>query len=252
MERVGLKISAHFASHEAAQDKSRMDQNGGGTGMTREFYRENKGFFNAIDGLLLKNTVLEKGLVVAPVVVVSNSLKNAVALSLVFGLITFFTVLAVSFVPKRIPHTIRVIISVLLAAVLYIPIAMLVDLWFPGSSYQIGVFVPLMITNSLVVWRSESRFHKEGRSRMIGDLICHILGFFVVIAVVGAVRELWGAGTLWGNPMSFAQYPVTGILLPFGGFCACGIFWQLCCINIGIIWPVRKVSRKNSVISPAG
>lgn len=195
--------------------------------MTREFYRENKGFFNAIDGLLLKNTVLEKGLVVAPVVVVSNSLKNAVALSLVFGLITFFTVLAVSFVPKRIPHTIRVIISVLLAAVLYIPIAMLVDLWFPGSSYQIGVFVPLMITNSLVVWRSESRFHKEGRSRMIGDLICHILGFFVVIAVVGAVRELWGAGTLWGNPMSFAQYPVTGILLPFAGFVLVGFLAAL-------------------------
>lgn len=195
--------------------------------MTREFYRENKGFFNAIDGLLLKNTVLEKGLVVAPVVVVSNSLKNAVVLSLVFGLITFFTVLAVSFVPKRIPHTIRVIISVLLAAVLYIPIAMLVDLWFPGSSYQIGVFVPLMITNSLVVWRSESRFHKEGRSRMIGDLICHILGFFVVIAVVGAVRELWGAGTLWGNPMSFAQYPVTGILLPFAGFVLVGFLAAL-------------------------
>lgn len=195
--------------------------------MTREFYRENKGFFNAVDGLLLKNTVLEKGLVVAPVVVVSNSLKNAVALSLVFGLITFITVFAVSFVPKRVPHTIRVIISVLLAAALYVPVAMLVDWWFPGSSYQIGVFVPLMITNSLVVWRSESRFHKEGRPRMIGDLVCHILGFFAVIAVVGAVRELWGAGTLWGNPMSFAQYPVTGILLPFAGFVLVGFLAAL-------------------------
>ncbi|MGI5895906.1 MAG: Rnf-Nqr domain containing protein [Oscillospiraceae bacterium] len=195
--------------------------------MTRNFYRENRSFFDAIDGFLLKNTVLEKGLVVAPVVVVSNSLKNGVALSIAFGVITFLTVFATSFISKRIPHTLRVILGVLFAGVVYIPTAMLIDLVLPGASYQIGVFLPLMITNSLIVWRSESRFHRESKPRMIGDLICHILGFLAVISLVGAVREIWGSGTLWDVKVPFAVNPVGGILLPFAGFILLGFLAAL-------------------------
>lgn len=195
--------------------------------MTRKYYRENPGFFSAIDGILLKNTVLEKGLVVAPVVVVSNSLKNGVALSIAFGIITFFTVFITSYLSKKVPHTIRVILAVLLAGLLYIPAAMLVDALLPGTSYQIGIFLPLMITNSLIVWRSDSRFHKEKKARMTGDLICHILGFFVVITLVGAVRELLGNGSLWDNTVIANADLALGVLLPFAGFILLGFLAAL-------------------------
>ena len=195
--------------------------------MNERFYKEHQKAFEAVDGFLLKNTVLEKGLVVAPVVVVSSSLKNGVALALAFSVLTFFTVFATSFIPKKIPHALRVIMAILFAGVLYIPTAMLVDLWFPGVSYQLGVFLPLMITNSLIVWRSESRFHKESKPRMAGDLVCHILGFWGVICLVGAVREIWGNGTLWNQPVPFVQNPIAGILLPFSGFILVGFLAAL-------------------------
>ena len=195
--------------------------------MNNRFYREHKSVYDTIDGFLLKNTVLEKGLVVAPVVVVSSSLKNGVALALAFSILTFFTVFATSFIPKSIPHSLRVIIAVLFAGALYIPTSMLIDLWFPGTSYQLGVFLPLMITNSLIVWRSESRFHKEKKSRMALDLFFHILGFWAVICVVGAVREIWGNGTLWENQLDFVKNPIMGILLPFFGFIIVGFLAAL-------------------------
>ncbi len=195
--------------------------------MNNHFYMEHKKFYDTIDGFLLKNTVLEKGLVIAPVVVVSSSLKNSVAIALGFSILTFLTVFITSFIPKKIPHTIRVIMAVLLAGVLYIPTAMLIDYLLPGTSYQLGVFMPLMITNSLVVWRSESRFHKEKRPRMAVDLFFHILGFWAVICIVGAAREIWGNGTIWENQLSLATSPVTGILLPFSGFIITGFLAAL-------------------------
>ena len=77
------------------------------------------------------------------------------------------------------------------------PTAMLIDLILPGASYQIGVFLPLMITNSLIVWRSGIRFHKESKPKMIGDLVCHILGFLASDFAGGRCSWIWGSGTLW-------------------------------------------------------
>ena len=73
------------------------------------FYTKHKSFFDKIDGLFLGNTVLERGLVVAPVIVAATSLKNSVVLAIAYGIITFFTVFFTSFVSKKLPYTIRVI-----------------------------------------------------------------------------------------------------------------------------------------------
>ena len=64
------------------------------------FYTKHKSFFDKIDGLFLGNTVLERGLVVAPVIVAATSLKNSVVLAIAYGIITFFTVFFTSFVSK--------------------------------------------------------------------------------------------------------------------------------------------------------
>lgn len=107
--------------------------------MNNRFYREHKSVYDTIDGFLLKNTVLEKGLVVAPVVVVSSSLKNGVALALAFSILTFFTVFATSFIPKSIPHSLRVIIAVLFAG---------------GAVYpNVNAHRPLVPRNQLPAWR---------------------------------------------------------------------------------------------------
>ena len=191
--------------------------------MTRKFYQRDKSLFEVMEGLLLKNTVLEKGIVVAPVVVVSSSLQNGLILSIAFGIITFFTVLLSSFIPRKIAHTLRVILYTLIAGAIYIPTAMMLDTLFPAQTYRLGIFLPLMVTNSLIIWRSESRFHKETRPRMAVDLLFHILGFAVVICLAGVIKEVLGSGTFFGSPVDWISIKPLGILLPFGGFILLGM-----------------------------
>lgn len=189
--------------------------------MSKTFYQKHRKFFDQFNGLLLGNTVLERGLVLAPVVVASYSYENSVILGLSFMFITFFTVLISSFVPKQIPYSIRIIIYTLLACGIFVPTAMYMDFLFPATVFKVGVFLPLLVANSLIVVKSESRFHKRKKSHMIFDLICHTIGFFAVIVLVGTLRELFGSGTFMGTPIK-GMIKAPAILLPFSGFILVG------------------------------
>ncbi|MEG0570486.1 MAG: Rnf-Nqr domain containing protein [Oscillospiraceae bacterium] len=181
------------------------------------FYKTNKVVLDRFNGLLFGNTILERGLVLAPVIVATTTYKNALILGIAFFMITFTTVLLSSFVPRKVPYTVRVILYTLLACALFIPTAMLMDKVFPESIFKLGVFLPLLVANSLIVVKSESRFHKHKKREMVLDLFCHCVGFFIVILLVGAIREILGAGTIMGHSFNFG-FTVPGILYPFGGF----------------------------------
>lgn len=186
------------------------------------FYAKHRYAFDKTDGLFLGNTVLERGLVVAPVIVAATSLKNSAVLAIAYGIITFFTVFFTSFVPKKLPYTIRVIIYVVFASLIYIPTEFLLEQLFePLAIYNVGIFLPLMVANSLIVRKSETRFFVQKKGAMLVDLLCSVIGFMWVICLVGAVRELLGNGTLWNVPI-LEDFAVPGLLLPFSGFILIG------------------------------
>ena len=188
--------------------------------MLRNFYQKHREQIDRFDGLLVNNTVLERGLVIAPVVVMANTAENGLILGLGFVLITFFGVLLASFVPKFFPYAIRVILYVLLACLLYIPVAWLLQFWFAEAVARVGIFLPLLVTNSLIVTKTETRFLRKKRLPMLLDVLCHTLGFFLVIVVVGALREVLGSGTFLGEAVGGGLYALT---LPFGGFILLGL-----------------------------
>lgn len=195
--------------------------------MLRQFYQNHRHIFNRFDAVLLANPVLERGLVLAPIVTASKSVTNGLALSLAFALITFLTALITLIVPNKIPYTIRVIFNALVASLVFIPTAMLVERWFPGSVYSLGIYLPLLVTNSLIVQKFESRFHRMAFSEMLLQLFCNIVGFCLVAVAVGAVRELIGKGTLLGQPIKQMAFTTPAILLPCCGFILLGFFSAL-------------------------
>lgn len=194
--------------------------------MRKTFYQRNKAGFDTINGLFLGNTVLERGLVLSPVIVASYSYENSLILGMGFLIITFFTVLLSSFVPKSIPYTLRTITYTIIASLIFIPTAILVDVLFPNSLHRLGVFFPLLVVNSLIVIKSESRFHKRSKAAMMFDLFCHTAGFFIVIVLVGSAREILGTGAFMGNPIDM-PFSVQAILLPFSGFIIVGFLAAL-------------------------
>lgn len=194
--------------------------------MRRTFYQKHKNSFDMFNGLFLGNTVLDRGLVLAPVVVASYNYQNSLILGLSFMIITFFTVLISSFVSKTIPYTIRIIIYLLVACTIFVPTAMYMDYLYPETVFRLGVFLPLLVANSLIVVKSESRFYKRKKSHMIIDLICHVVGFFLVIILVGTLRETLSTATFMGNQIEWLT-KAPAVLYPFSGFVIVGFLAAL-------------------------
>lgn len=194
--------------------------------MRRTFYQKHQKKIEPFNGLLLSNPVLERGLVLAPVIVATINAKNSLILGISFSIITFFTVLLSSFVPKKIPYTIRVILYMILSSLIYIPTAMMMEHFFPKTIFSIGVFMPTLIANSLIVVKSESRFHKKSFLYMLTDILCHCAGFFIVIFLVGTLRELLYSGTYMGKTI-FENFGIPAIVYPFSGFIIVGFLAAL-------------------------
>ena len=190
--------------------------------MLRKLYQKHRTAVNKFDAVLLNHPVLERGLVIAPVIVAANSLRNALSLGVAFAVITFFTIAISYFIPKSIPYTIRVIGNAMIASLIFIPGAMLVEQMLPGSTQNLGIYLPLLATNSLIIQKSESRFHKMKYPTMLLQLLCNAAGFFLVVTVVGGIRELLGSGTLMGAAVPGITFKAPAFLFPFMGFILVG------------------------------
>ncbi len=179
------------------------------------------------NGLIVKNTVLSGLMVISPVIVCGNTVMNALALIYAFSAITFISVAAGSFIPRKLPYGLKIIIYASLGALAYIPVKAAAEEFFPGVIERTGIYFMLIAVNSLITVQSEAKFYKYTKGKMIISLICHILGFDAVMLLISAIRELLAYGTLCGRIVD-ADIVISGVGMPFGGFIllgiACGIY----------------------------
>ena len=189
---------------------------------------------SSADGLLKDNTVLSAGMVIAPVIICGSSVQNALALIYAFSTITLLSVTAASFIPKKLPYAVKIIIYSLIASLIYVPIRLLSEQIYPDSVKNIGIFFPLIAVNSLIVYQTEVKFFRMPRLKMISSLVFHILGFDAVMLLTGFIRELVGCGTIYSRVVDM-KFLISGLSQPFGGF----IFLGLCC---GIYRKIRSLT----------
>lgn len=175
--------------------------------------------FNA---LLRRNPILVSGMVIAPVIITADSFFRSVTLAAAFSVITFFTLLISSFVPKRIVYTVRIIMYAFIGALVYVPAAIMLRYFIPEEIDRLGIFFPLLIINSFIISRSESIFFLESKGKMLLDIIFCIIGWDAAVILYGTIREIIGSGTVGGNiigmPLVFSAFSA-----PFGGFILLGI-----------------------------
>ncbi len=188
-------------------------------------------------GLLSDNTVLSACMVISPVIMCGDTLQNALALVYAFSSITFISVLVSSFVPKRLPYTVKIIIYALISSLVYIPVRLAAQEFYPSSIERIGIYYPLLAVNLLIVYQTELKFFRMKKSRMIGSLMFHILGFDTVMLITGLVREILAYGTINGQMVDMDTL-MSGLAQPFGGFIFLGI---LC----GIYRKIRSAAMKS-------
>ena len=118
---------------------------------------------SVFDGLLADNTVLSSCMVISPVIICGDTLRNAEALAMAFTSITLLSVLISSFTPKKLPYAVKIIIYAVISSLIYIPVRMAAQEFFPGIITRIGIYFPLLAVNSLIVVQTETKFFRMKR-----------------------------------------------------------------------------------------
>jgi electron transport complex protein RnfE len=180
------------------------------------------------DGLFRQNIVLMSALVTAPVIAAATTLLKSAALCVGFSLVSFFTILVCRFIPHKIVYTLRIILYALTAAVIYMPVWLLLRFMFGIELvHSLGVYLPILVTNSLIMAKTEVRFYLRDFKTMNIEVFLFILGFDAVCLLMGGIREILAHGTLAGQPFSF-PFVLPAAETTFGGFILLGLISAFC------------------------
>ena len=189
----------------------------------------------AWNGLWKQNSILAQMLGLCPLLAVSTTFVNAVSLGLATILVMLLANFAISALRAFIPYEIRIPVFILIIAALVTVVDLSFNAFLHDMYLVLGIFIPLIVTNCIVLARVEAFAAKNGLRASTLDGLMMGAGFVWVIALLGAVRELVGQGTLFsGIEMIFptltgiqvlpASYPGFLIaILPPGAFFVLGL-----------------------------
>ena len=149
------------------------------------------------DQIFLNNPVLIQGLALTPVVAAATSLKNAAVLSVVAILLITPVRLLGDLLYERVPVRLRAMTYAILAAVFFIPAAIIAQSLYGIDAYGPGMFVPLLVVDRIVLVRSEIN-SREGTPGAIRNGLTTSFGLAMVLLLCGALREFLGEGSLLG------------------------------------------------------
>jgi electron transport complex protein RnfE len=148
------------------------------------------------NGLWKQNTGLVQLLGLCPLLAISNSVVNALSLGLATTLVMTLSGSGVAAIREVIPNEARIPVYVLLIAVLVTIVQLLINAYAFPLYLVLGVFLPLITTNCIVLARAESFASKNGIRASALDGIAMGLGLTAVLTLLGAIREVIGHGTL--------------------------------------------------------
>ncbi len=182
---------------------------------------------NFLKGIWSENPILALALGLCPTLAVTTSLKNAVGMGLAATFVLVFSNLLVSLFRKFIPSEIRIPSYIVIIATFVTLVDLLMSAYLPALHKQLGIFVPLIVVNCIIMGRAEAFASKHGPVASIIDGFGMGIGFTLVLSVIGAVREILGAGKLWGLAVSTSFTPVLVFALPPGALLVVGLFMAL-------------------------
>lgn len=167
--------------------------------MSQLFSKDNKQVFLA--SLNLDNPILVQVLGICSALAVTAQLEPAIVMGLSVTVITAFSNVIISLIRKTIPNRIRIIIQLVVVAALVTIVSMVLKAFAYDVSVKLSVYIGLIITNCILMGRLEAFAMMNGPWESFLDGIGNGLGYAYILVVIGAVRELFGAGTLLGFPI---------------------------------------------------
>lgn len=175
-------------------------------------------------GIILDNPTFMQVLGMCPTLAVTTSANNGMGMGLATTAVLICSNTVISLLRKYIPSKVRIPAFIVIIASFVTIIDLLLQAYIPSLHAQLGLFIPLIVVNCLILARAEAFASKNQVVPSIFDGIGMGLGFTVALTVIGVVREVLGAGTIFGVSIMPASYdPAIIMILAPGAFFTLGI-----------------------------
>lgn len=175
------------------------------------------------DGLVYKNPIIVQLLGMCSALAVSTSVINGIGMGVSVTVVLICSNVVISLLRKVIPDQIRIASYIVIIAGLVTVVDMVLKAYIPSLSESLGLFIPLIVVNCIILARAESFASKNTVLSSAVDGLSMGLGYTAAMIVVSVIREIIGNGTLFGFDIFGGNYsPALLIILPPGGFLVLG------------------------------
>ena len=204
-----------------------------------------------MEGLLTQNPVLVQVLGMCSTMAITTSFFNGLGMGVAVIVILTLSNVIIAAIRKIIPNKIRIAMFIVVIAGFVTCVDLLIQAFVPDLASSLGVFIPLIVVNCIILGRAESFSYKNGVVASFFDGIFQGIGYTVVLLIMCIIRELLGAGTFGGGILGPdakgiqiipSQFPAGMLTLPVGGFLVLG------CLIAAMQWALSR-PKKNKEAS---
>ncbi len=175
-------------------------------------------------GIIAENPVLRLVLGTCPTLATTTSVESAIGMGLAASVVLICSNVVISALRKVIPDKVRIPAYIVIIASFVTIVQMVVKAFLPSLDEQLGVYLPLIVVNCIILGRAEAFASKNPVLASAVDGLGMGIGFTAALFLMGAVREIFGAGTFLGNNIPFlSENPMLIFILPPGGFFVFGV-----------------------------
>ena len=199
-----------------------------------------------MDGLLYQNPVLVQVLGMCSTMAITTSFFNGLGMGLAVTIILTLSNVIISAIRKIVPDKIRIAMFIVVIAGFVTMVDLFLQAFVPALASSLGVFIPLIVVNCIILGRAESFSYKNGVVASFFDGVFQGIGYTLVLLTMCIIRELLGAGTFGGGLLGAggkgiqiipAQFPAGMLTLPVGGFLVLG------CLIAAMQWALSKSKK---------
>ena len=178
------------------------------------------------EGLITQNPVTVQLLGMCSTMAITISLFNGIGMGISVLVILTLSNIFISALRNIIPNKIRIACFIVFIATFVTIVDLCLQAWLPDLAENLGVFIPLIVVNCIILARAESFCYKNGVAASAVDGICQGLGYTLILVIMSVVRELLGKGTFGGGLLNGGDgirafpehFAIASLARPVGGF----------------------------------
>ena len=199
-----------------------------------------------MEGLLTQNPDLVQVLGMCSTMAITTSFFNGLGMGVAVLVILTLSNVIISLIRKIVPDKIRIAMFIVVIAGFVTMVDLFLQAFVPALAESLGVFIPLIVVNCIILGRAESFSYKNGVAASFFDGIFQGIGYTLVLLVMCIIREFLGAGTFGGGLLGVdgkgiqilpSQFPAGMLTLPVGGFLVLG------CLIAAMQWALSKSKK---------